>query len=295
MLWHLFTDLPLETCSLYYAEAAAAALPCMAGSVGRSRITEATYDWHGLKRGIAEFALMQYTIAGRGALRVGGQEWSITPGTAMLLTFPADNRYWFPAGDSAEWEFFYICLHGPEIMRTWPRLMRALSPVATLEAAGPPVQLATALARDALRGHLADPYECSGRAYALLMSLLAAASERGRGGPSTLPQPHSEALDRAREYGELNFAKDLGVAELAAVAGLSRYHFTRLFTRHTGLPPAAWLVEIRIREAARLLRETELSIKEIASRAGFQDAGYLGKVFQRRHGQPPQAYRRSGV
>ena len=101
-----------------YSAGATLPLVAMLGSVGRSRIATTAYDWHGLKRGRAEFALLQYTIAGRGALFAEGREYAVTPGTAMLLTFPADNRYWFPE-DSAGWDFFYLCLYGAEVMRIW--------------------------------------------------------------------------------------------------------------------------------------------------------------------------------
>jgi hypothetical protein len=62
---------------------------------------------------------------------------------------------------------------------------------------------------------------------------------------------------------------------------------------HTGLTPAHFAVEVRIHEAARLLRETRSPLKVIASTCGFANANHFSKVFRRyRHTSPP-AYRRA--
>lgn len=265
-------------------------LHAMLGSVGHARETSPRYDWDGVKRGRQEFVLFQYTISGEGRLRVGGEEHAVRPGEAMLLHFPAENRYWLPsATDGSHWQFIYLCLHGREVMRLWPGAEKGHGVLARLAADSAPVTLATEIVRDALAGKVDTPFAGSALAYEWLMTLLAAVPPRER------PSPHAAALERARRHAEVHFAEPLGVDDLAKVAGFSRFHFTRLFTAHVGTSPTAWLVELRVKEAARLLRETRLSLKEIAVRCGFKDAGYLGKVFLARTGQPPGSYRRSGV
>ncbi len=260
----------------------------MLGSLGHARETSARYDWDGLKRGRHEFVLFQYTISGCGRLRVGEVEHEVGSGTAMLLHFPAENRYWLPAS-SAHWEFIYLCLHGREVMRLWSKLEKGHGPLATLAADSAPVKQAADIIRTALRGELGSPFAASALAYRWLMLMLDAAPRKERA------SPHAPALERVRRYAEERFVEPLGVDDLAKVAGFSRFHFTRLFTAHVGSSPTAWLVELRVKEAARLLRETRLPLKEIAVRSGFKDSGYLGKVFLARTGQPPGSYRRSGV
>ena len=263
-------------------------LHAMLGSVGHAKETTTRYDWDGLKRGRQEFVLFQYTISGEGRMRVGGVEHVVRPGTAMLLHFPAENRYWLPAS-SSQWEFIYLCLHGREVMRLWPGVEKGHGVLAALAPDAPPVKRAAEIVRVVLAGEVDSAFAGSALAYEWLMLMLAAVPPGDRG------SPHGAALERARRYAEVHFAEPLGVDDLAKVAGFSRFHFTRLFTAHVGSSPTAWLVELRVKEAARLLRETRLSLKEIAVRCGFKDAGYLGKVFLARTGQPPGSYRRSGV
>lgn len=269
-------------------DARAPQLHAMLGSVGHARETSPRYDWDGLRRGRQEFALFQYTISGEGRLRVGGETRAVTPGSAMLLHFPADNRYWLPAA-GGHWRFIYLCLHGREVSRLWPQVEKGHGTLAELPADSEPVTLAAEIVRRVLRGEVATAFEGSALAYEWLMRMLAAAPARER------EHPHAEALERARRHAEAHFAEPLGVDDLAKIAGFSRFHFTRLFTAHTGSSPTAWLVDLRVKEAARLLRESRLSLKEIATRCGFSDAGFFGKTFAQRTGQPPGEYRRSGV
>ena len=260
----------------------------MLGSVGHTKTNDAAYHWNGRKRGSAEFSLFQYTLGGRGLLRAGNREYSVTPGTAMLLHFPDDNQYWLPA-DSIEWEFIYICVHGREVSRLWRNIEHSLGPLASFPPRHLTVQCATKIVNNALENKITDACTASSLAYELIMSLSSEARQ---------PRTHSPAraaLERVCHYAEQHLARPLTVAELARHASLSRYHFTRLFTGHTGLPPAAWLAEQRIKEAARLLRLTTIPLKEIAARCGFPNANYLSRVFRKHTGIPPAAYRRSGA
>ncbi len=263
-------------------------LHAMLGSVGHAKETSPRYDWDGVKRGRQEFVLFQYTISGEGRLRVGGEEQAVTPGTAMLLHFPAENRYWLPAA-SGHWEFIYLCLHGREIMRLWPGVEKGHGVLTTLAADAEPVKQAGEIVRRVLAGEVVSAFEGSALAYDWVMRMLAAVPVR------ETASPHAAALERARRHAEAHFAEPLGVDDLAKIAGFSRFHFTRLFTAHVGSSPTAWLVDLRVKEAARLLRESRLSLKEIATRCGFSDTGFFGKTFAARTGQPPGAYRRSGV
>ncbi|MDF3058502.1 MAG: AraC family transcriptional regulator [Rariglobus sp.] len=281
------TRLPIGERITYFDERVPL-LHAMLGSVGHARETSPRYDWDGLRRGRQEFALFQYTLSGEGRLRVGGREHAVTPGAAMMLHFPAENRYWLPA-TGGHWEFIYLCLHGREIMRLWPRVEGGHGALTTLPADAKPVVQAGEIVRRAMSGEIASAFDGSALAYAWVMRMLETVPMGDRA------SPHAEAMERARRHAESHLAEPLGVDDLAKIAGFSRFHFTRLFTVHTGASPTAWLMDLRVKEAARLLRESRLSLKEVAVRCGFGDAGYFGKVFAGRMGQPPASYRRSGV
>ncbi|MCK4983053.1 MAG: AraC family ligand binding domain-containing protein [Victivallaceae bacterium] len=81
-------------------------LSAMLLTCGHQVITSCDYRWDGLKRGDKEFCFWQYTLKGRGELRIKDKVYSVNPGEAMLLTVPEDHCYYFPA-DSDSWEFVF--------------------------------------------------------------------------------------------------------------------------------------------------------------------------------------------
>ena len=82
-------------------------------------------------------------------------------------------------------------------------------------------------------------------------------------------------------------AEEWPVARLAAVSGSSEAHFARSFKQAFGLPPHRYLLTRRIECAKALLRDTDLSITEIAFRAGWQSLGTFGRTFRDVTGASP--------
>ncbi|MET7288840.1 helix-turn-helix domain-containing protein [Streptomyces sp. NPDC005573] len=88
-------------------------------------------------------------------------------------------------------------------------------------------------------------------------------------------------------------AEPLTLAEIAAEAHLSVYHFVRVFKDATGLTPRRYLTRLRIERARRLLSETDLTMEQITERCGFAAPSALSSAFLRQVGVRPSAYRRA--
>lgn len=73
----------------------------------------------------------------------------------------------------------------------------------------------------------------------------------------------------------------------------SRSYLTRIFKETTGITVVQYLTVVRIRQAARLLRETDSPITEIADLCGFGNVTYFEKVFHRIRGMTPRQYRKN--
>lgn len=84
--------------------------------------------------------------------------------------------------------------------------------------------------------------------------------------------------------------RNVGLDELATVAGIGKFRLIRLFRQRTGLPPHALQLAHRIRAARRLL-EAGLSIAEAAEATGFADQSHLHRHFQKSLGMTPAEYR----
>ncbi|GHE76464.1 AraC family transcriptional regulator [Streptomyces longispororuber] len=112
---------------------------------------------------------------------------------------------------------------------------------------------------------------------------------RGRGhapaGPEHAAVRAAVALMRER------LADPLTLADIAAAARLSVYHFLRVFRDATGETPHRHLTRLRIEEARRLLTDTDLTLAGIAARCGFAGPGSLSAAFLKHVGVRPSAYR----
>ncbi len=95
-----------------------------------------------------------------------------------------------------------------------------------------------------------------------------------------------EAVRRVIDYLDAHCGEDLGIDTLAGVACLSPYHFIRVFARHTGLTPHAWLMQHRARKARQLLGQG-VAIADVAAQTGFADQSHLTKTFKRFFGYTP--------
>jgi AraC-like DNA-binding protein len=85
--------------------------------------------------------------------------------------------------------------------------------------------------------------------------------------------------------------RNIGLDELAAAAGISKFRLIRVFRRRTGLPPHALQVAHRIRTARRLL-EVGRTVAETATATGFADQSHLHRHFRRSLGLTPGEYQR---
>lgn len=88
-----------------------------------------------------------------------------------------------------------------------------------------------------------------------------------------------------------NLRKDLSVESLAARAGLGTRHFSRRFTTVFGMPPAAYVEQLRLDEARKRLDAPGQTVDSVAASVGYASADSFRRAFERRFGVPPSQYR----
>lgn len=86
---------------------------------------------------------------------------------------------------------------------------------------------------------------------------------------------------------------DISLEDLANEARLSTFHFSRMFQRSFGVPPRAYLAQVRVEKACELLEYTELPITEIALEVGYSSSQVLARVFMRQKGVSASEYRKA--
>lgn len=148
----------------------------------------------------------------------------------------------------------------------------------------------------ALAASLAEP-DRFGRLYweGLLHTLVCRLLDRH----STLPSIGARApqalapyrVRRVSEFVEANLGGDVALADLAGAAGVSPFHFSRVFRRATGSAPYAFLIERRVERAKALLGDTALPLGEVAGACGFGSHSRFSTVFKRATGVSPGRWR----
>ena len=99
-------------------------------------------------------------------------------------------------------------------------------------------------------------------------------------------------LSRALEFMSGNLSRPVTLDAIASEAGVSKFHFTRLFREAAGETPVQHLLGLRLEAAARLLATSDLPIYQVASECGYPNVTNFNGAFRRRYGCTPKQYRR---
>jgi AraC family transcriptional regulator len=147
----------------------------------------------------------------------------------------------------------------------------------------------------AMRNGAPDMYAESAIRW-LVLHLVTFASGRadGVGGPQC-GSVSDRRLRRALDCIEQRYAEPISTAELAGIAGVSAFHFSRLFHQATGSSPYQRLLEVRLEAATRMLEQTDIPVAEVARHCGFSRANYFSTQFRSRFGLSPRDFRRGRV
>ncbi|MGG1518540.1 AraC family transcriptional regulator [Paenibacillus oryzisoli] len=142
------------------------------------------------------------------------------------------------------------------------------------------VQLAKVVHTHFLQGQPADRLRSEAGLYELLSLVLQNQAHKT-----------AMALDYAKYVLERNFTEEITIESLAATAGLSRFHFMRLFKEKFGKGVIEYVTELRLRKAKSLMRELpNASLREIAYQVGYKNEMYLSNMFKKHMGMAPAVY-----
>lgn len=137
----------------------------------------------------------------------------------------------------------------------------------------------------------------SGRIYGDALAIALAARLLGQYAASVPnTQNHSAGLPayklrRVIEYINDNLTRNLTLAEIAHVAGMNPYYFSRVFRQAMGIPPHRYVINRRMEKAKRLLTDDEMPLVEVGLSVGFRNQSHFTTMFHKQTGVTPKAYR----
>jgi AraC family transcriptional regulator len=247
-------------------------------------------------RGALHRVSINRTAHGRYSFRLGesGRTHSVARRRDMLCLQPAGVPL-FVDGDAADYISIFLA---PEIfagaLESLPlEEMDGLSLLVQTDRVT--LHLALALAAMTHQPQASDPLvaEQLGTALAVCVARLLAQ----RPAQATAPQSLAispQRLRRVLDYIEASLGeRTLSLAEIAAVAHLSQFHFSRAFKSATGTAPHRFVVERRVDRAKTLLADPGISLAEIAAAVGFANQAHFSTMFRRLTSMSPRQYRQA--
>lgn len=248
-----------------------------------------------------DFLLLLYVERGSLVARVDGRDRTITTGDAFVIAPGAVVTPGRPDPDGDVWAVSFppdavdpaavaplVSWRGHPLLAPFLGDHRGGGQRLRVPAEDRPAWLAQLADLDAeLRGRR-DGYADAARAHLTL--LLVRLGRLGIDGPDELGV--DPLVAQVLEVVENRYHEAISLRDVAAAVGLTPGHLTTVVGRATGRTVQQWITERRMREARRLLADTDLTVADIARRIGYRDAGYFVRRFRTAHRVTPTAWRR---
>jgi AraC-like DNA-binding protein len=257
--------------------------------VGHETVSDASYRFLGCSRGDASHGIFQFTLDGCGEFSDATGVHRLPAGHGFLCeaTDPATS-YGFPQGQQQPWSFVFLAFQGQSAMDMLRDLVQRHGAIYHLSLEKRVIRRLLGYKSYEQVGLMLPPSEGAQVVNNVLLEL--AASKEGR----LARNPENILVQRAREAIRELLNNNVNVADIARILEISREHLTRIFHQQMGISPYQYIVREKMLLACRLLKQTDLSIKEIGWRFGFETSAHFSRSFKRTIRQSPSEFREIG-
>ena len=218
--------------------------------------------------GVRDHYLIHLVVAGKGVYQVNGASHTLQEGDLFLAK--PNQLITYAADETDPWEYYWVGFNG-----ACANKLVQQTPFSDVH----PVH------------HCKDPQTVREALYNIYLSRGPEPQcEEAREAMPNVGSSSSQYVLAAIKYIQFNYSHDISVDDIAKAVGVSRSHLYRVFMSNVGQSPIDYLTSYRISEACSLLKNSSLSIAEIAVSVGFFDQFYFSRVFKKSKGVPPSKY-----
>lgn len=223
--------------------------------------------------------LIHFVISGKGVFERGGKSYNIGKNEAFLIR--PDELTYYRADEENPWNYMWLGVSGSivdEMIRT------ALGDEIVFR-----VNNEILIEIENLYHGCLDKAELGYKIFAVLFKFLG--DVQAKKGTDSVRQ--LDAVSSAVNFMENNYFRPIDVSTIASEMGISRSHFTTLFTSAMGVAPYNYLLKLRIAKAEKLLIERpSLTVTEVAYSVGFSGVERFSEMFKKYTGFSPLVYRK---
>ncbi|MCF6177597.1 MAG: AraC family transcriptional regulator [Victivallaceae bacterium] len=230
------------------------------------------------------------TLKGRGIFRTDGIEYDLLPGTAFICRdLELDVAWYYPDRTTIPWQFFWLNFQGEAADAMMVDLVARYGHLYQVDIQHAMLMKLSSFQKSSGRICNLSPAEGAKLIFDLLGYLATVASAESSSAPQNILVKNAQILMLQQ------LESPLTIADFAEQLSISREHFTRIFKLQTDTTPAEYLLRHKMLHACKLLKETNLSCKEIAMRLGYSNATNFTRAFRKRQNSTPQYFRQSGA
>ena len=234
-----------------------------------------------LERSSYDSFLLMYVEKGSLTLESERKKTPVCAGDFVLIDCYRPHAYWSDTG----WESYWCHFDGPTARAVCQTILSRIGNVFSLPNPYPAICRLTDIfeifhQRKPIKEALISKY---------LTDILTTFLLHSPSGEKNAPAAFSAETITA--YISEHFSENLTVAELADLAGLSQYHFIRMFKRETGFTPHEYLIHTRLNTARYLLKNTQLTVRAVCFQTGFSSESVFCSSFRKHTGLSPSEYR----
>lgn len=233
--------------------------------------------------------LFLYTISGSGALTFGRQTIELTRQTAVLIDCTQYHK--FATASTEPWEFIWFHIVGTKMREICSMINGNKISVIILGRTTEFFKSIQKILKNAENSDIISLAETSHEISALLTQMLISEVR----GETQKRLSHQTDVEKAMQFINANYHRQISIEDITSDINISKYHFIRLFKKHTGTTPYHYLISVRIDHAKQLLCTSEETISTIAAMVGYVSESNFINQFKQLVRVTPAKYRSSNA
>ncbi len=237
--------------------------------------------------GVRDHYLLHHVLSGKGHFEIRGKTYDLKKGDTFLI-YP-NMEACYRADEEEPWVYtwvgfagtdaFYLLNH-TDFSEEFPVLEQA-------EISGE-IERKIRQVYEAKGNTFYDAVSMTGALYSMIAMLMENSSAEAK-----QKNLQTGRVEQAVRYIEEHYSYPITIEDIAGYTGVCRSYLYRMFQKILKISPKDYVEEYRIRQACRLLRETDMPITAIAHSVGYEDNLYFSKAFKKCKGQTPSRYRKA--
>lgn len=237
---------------------------------------------HSYEHVFKEDFLIHYIVDGKGKFLSGGEKYDLKAGDAFLI---GNKQGFYKADEKEPWTYIWINFSGTQVKEFLKRLnLSCDNPIYTARDEG---RVSKCFEEFVNIDVNKNEYYIYSRFFHLLSEMLECSANE----IVKEKIPSDRYVDICCEYVKFNYMKKITANDLAKVAMIEYSYLFRLFKAKFGISPGEYVINYKMRNAARLLKESDIGISETAAMVGYEDRAAFSKIFKKHYGVSPKNYK----